>query len=142
EMQPGSDVDGALVDCHRGFLDGFAQGRVGVVGAGDVFAAGTEGHRGDGFVDHVRCVGAQDVDAKDPVGLRVGDDLDLPLRLTHRPGAAVGAEGEFADPHLVALRHRVLLRPSDLCQLGVRVDDRGNGVVVHVPELPGHDLDG
>src|SRR4051812_4604629 len=101
---------------------------MGVVGAGDVFGGGFELHGDDGLGDHVGGVGAKDVDAEDAVGLGVGDDLDLSDGFVHALGAAVGGEGELADLDLVAGLEGVLLGVADGGELGVGVDDAGDGV--------------
>ena len=48
---PIPDMDGVLLDGERGFLDRFAQGRVGMNGATKVFAASAEFHHRDNFRD-------------------------------------------------------------------------------------------
>ena len=42
-------MDGVLLDGERGFLDRFAQSRVGVNGAAKIFAASAEFHHRDDF---------------------------------------------------------------------------------------------
>ncbi|ODA68154.1 hypothetical protein A7A08_01325 [Methyloligella halotolerans] len=48
---------------------------MGVAGAGQILGRATELHKNGGFGDHVARVRAQDVDAEDPVGLLVGENL-------------------------------------------------------------------
>ena len=89
-------IDRPAVDRQRGLFDRFRQRRMGVAGAGDVFRAGAEVHRGGGFGDQVARLGAENVNAQHAVGFRVGEDFHFAVDFAERAGTAVGAEWEHA----------------------------------------------
>src|SRR5262245_2046195 len=67
-----------------------------VADAGNVFGAARILHYGDGFGDHIRCPRSEDMDAQQPVGLRIRDQLDHALGLVEALGPAVGQERELS----------------------------------------------
>ena len=71
-----ADVDGVFLDRERGFLDRFAQGRVGVNGAAKVFAASAEFHHRDDFGDQFGGGVGKNRRAENAIGLCIGDELD------------------------------------------------------------------
>ena len=95
-----ADVDGVFLDRERGFLDRFAQGRMRVDGAAEVFAAPAEFHHRDDLGDQLRGGVREDRGAEDAIGLGVGDELYHAFDVVVRERAAVGAERKFADAHL------------------------------------------
>jgi len=68
-------VDGLVVSGHAGFLEGLGEGWVSMAGARDVLAAGAVLHRQHALGNHLTGVGADDVHAKDLVGLLVRQHL-------------------------------------------------------------------
>src|SRR5690606_18889620 len=70
----------------------------------------------------------------------VGENLHQTIRLQHRTGATVRAEGELADVVLDARLLQLFLGLTDGSDLGARVDDARNDVVVHMASLTGDDL--
>ena len=76
----------------------------------------------------------------DAVRVLSGEDLHETLGLVHGAGAAVRDEGELALPVGDARLRQLLFGPADAGDLGVRVDDPGDHVVVHVPVPRGDDL--
>ena len=77
--------------------------------------------------------GPTHVDAEDPVGLFVGEDLHHPVLLTEALGASIGPEHEAAarkrDPSILELG----LGAPDHRQLGLGVDHVGDDLVVDMP---------
>ena len=65
---------------------------MGMTGAGQVFAAGTERHRHRSFIDQIACVRAKNMHPQQTVGLGVGKDFDKAIELAEGAGATVGAE--------------------------------------------------
>ena len=63
--------------------------------------------------DHVAGAGAENVHAEHAVGLGVGEDFHKAFGVAHRPGAAVGGEGEFADLIVDAVRLELLFGLAD-----------------------------
>ncbi len=61
----------AAVDGEGRFFEGLGERRMGVAGAGDVFAGCAELHGGGGFGDQVAGARAEDVHAEHAVGLGV-----------------------------------------------------------------------
>ncbi len=118
---------------HGGLLECFGQGRMSVAGAADVFRAGAVFDGQGALGDHLARVGADDVDAQDPVRLGVRDEFHHALRVQVRLGARVGREGEGADFVLLPGRLDLLLVLPDPGHFRIRVHDGWNGVVVHVP---------
>ena len=72
-----------------GFLEHLGQGGVGVAAAGDVLAAGAEGHGAGGLGDELADSWAYHVDAEDSVCVGVGQDLDEPGAVAECVGASV-----------------------------------------------------
>src|SRR5262249_14970670 len=83
----------------------------------------------------------EDVDAQHAVGLGVGEDLDHPFGLVHRPGPRVGAELEPADAVFAPGSLYLLFGGADAGHFRPGVDDAGDGVVVDVRFHAGHALD-
>lgn len=98
----------------------------------DILRASTILERQNRLSDHLARVGANDMGAQNPVGLRLGEDFDEPFRVQVGLGTGVGCEAEFADLVFHALRFEVLLGLADPSDLGVGVDDGGDGGVVDV----------
>lgn len=73
-----------------------------------------------------------DVNTEDLVSLLLRDKLHLALGVEVRLRPRVGHEGELADLVLNAIRLELLLGLADPSDLGVGVDDGGNGAVVDV----------
>src|SRR5882724_10299883 len=112
-----------------------------VAGAGDILGARVEFHRQHGLGDHVGGARPENVYAEHAVRLRIGDDLDEPVPLFHRPHAAVGEERKLADLHLEVLFLALLFGETDGREFRPRVDDRRNRRVVDVSGLSGEQLD-
>ena len=74
------------------------------------------------------------------IGGLVGEDFHKSIGVAHRSGAAVGGEGEFADFVGDVTGFQFFLGLADRGDLRPGVNHAGNGVVVHVPGLPGEDL--
>ena len=94
---PVADVDGVFLDRERGFLDRFAQGRMRMHSAAEVFAAAAEFHHRDNLGDQLRGGMRKNRCTENAIGLGIGNELDHALDIRVGQGAAVGAEGEFAD---------------------------------------------
>ena len=98
----------------------------------DVFRARAILDSKDSLGDHLARVRADDVHAEHAVGLRLGNELDDTLGVEVRLRARVGREGELADIVLDTGSLELLLGLADPSDLGVRVDNRGNGIIVNV----------
>ena len=83
---------------------------------------------------------SDNVRAKHPVSLLVGQHLHEAVGVVVGLGPAVGHEGELAHVVLDALALEVLLVLAHPRNLGVRVDDGGHAVVVDVHGLAHHPL--
>src|SRR6266446_4277744 len=70
--------------------------------------------------------------AENAIGFGVGDELDHSFDVIAAKRAAVSAEREFADAHLNSLLLGLIFRETNARQLGIGVDDTGNGFVVHM----------
>lgn len=92
--------------------------------------------------NHLTGVGADNVNAEDAVSLLVGEELDHALGVGVGLCARVGGEGEGTDVVLDAGLLELGLVLTDPCDFGVRVHDRGDGVVVDVAVALGDVLDG
>ena len=79
--------------------------------------------------------------AEDPVGLGVGEDLDEAVGFGVAAGAGVGGERKLADPVLDAVALQLLLGAPHRRHLRPGVDHGRDRLVVHVPGLPGDQLD-
>jgi hypothetical protein len=135
-------MDGFVVGSHGGLFEGLAERWVGVARARNVLARCPVLHAYDPLRDHLPGVGADDVNAEDPVGLFVAKDLDHSVCGVDRSGPAVRLEGEDAlvvrDPVLL----QVLLGLSNGGDFRVGVDDPWDGLVVDVPPEACDVLDG
>jgi len=69
---------------------------VGVESQGDIFGAAAVGDDSDCFADQLGGMGAKDMDAKDPAGILLGQDLDEPFGIIQTAGASIRREGEPA----------------------------------------------
>ena len=90
-------MDRPLADRKRGFLDGFRASWVCVAGSCQILSRTAKLHQNRGFMDHFAGFAADDVHAKHPIGLRIGENLHEAVRGLVDLGAAIGGEGEFAD---------------------------------------------
>src|SRR5258708_29860101 len=110
---PVADVDGVLLDRERGFLDRFAQGRMGVDGAAEIFAAPAKFHHRDDFGDQFGGGMGENRGPEDTIGLSVGDEFNHAFDVLVCQRAGIGAEWEFADTHLEAFVFREVFRDTD-----------------------------
>src|SRR5580700_6139827 len=74
-----SEINSALGDRQCRLLHGFAQCRMRVAGAGDVFGRRTEFHGDGGLCDHGLGIGSENMDAKHAVRLGIGEDFNEAL---------------------------------------------------------------
>eukprot|EP00760_Papus_ankaliazontas_P007791 PhM_4_TR13531/c0_g1_i1/m.76495 len=135
-----SDMDWLVIARHARLLHGLHESGVGVARAANVLGAGTVLEGEDGLVDHLTRAAVHNVDAEDAVSLLVGEHLHEPVGLVVGLGAAVRDEGELAHLVLRAGGLELLLGLANPRDLGVRVNDAGDGVVVHVAGLARQDL--
>lgn len=98
----------------------------------DVLRAGAVLHCEDRAGDHLTRIGPDDMHAEDAIRVRLDEELDDTLGVEIRFGAAVGDEGELAGFVLGAGGFEVSLGLTDPGDLGVGVDDGGDGAVVDV----------
>ena len=122
---------------HARLLHGLAEGRVRVARPRDVLGRGAVLHAQDALGDHLAGVRADDVHAEDLVRGRVREDLDHALGIADGARARVRAERERADLVLYVSFLELLLGPAHRRELGVRVDDARDRVVVHVAREAG-----
>jgi hypothetical protein len=85
-----------------------------------------------GFRNHVAGFRAQYVNAQHAIGLCVGEHFDEAFRGSDRLGARIGGEGKFANLVGDARRLQFLFRLAHTRHFRRGVDDRWNGVVIHV----------
>ena len=122
-------MDRAFEGGEGGFLYCFRERGMCVAGASEVVGRAGEFHDRGAFGDDGGCLGAEDVDAEDAVGLGVGDDLREAVGFIHGEGAAVDAEVEFAGVVGNTFGFELLFGFADPCELGGRVDD-GRGMTL------------
>ena len=108
---------------------------------GNILRAGAILDSKDALRDHLTSIGANDMHPKHAVRLRLGDELDGALSVEVRLRARIGRKGELADLVLDARGLELLLRLADPGDLGVRVHDGRDRVVVDVPVALGDVLD-
>ncbi|KAI6748421.1 hypothetical protein HG530_015457 [Fusarium avenaceum] len=136
-------VDGLGVGGHGSFLEGLGKCGVGVTGSGNILAGSTVLESQSTFSNHLTSVRADDVNAKNTVGLRVSEHLDHTLSILVGLGSGVGDEGEASNPAtsgdslLLSLvcKHRAkgdITNTSDVGDLGsvLGVDNDTAAVVV------------
>jgi hypothetical protein len=87
-------VDGLIVGCHAGFLEGLSEGGVSMTGASNVLRRGTILHGQAALSNHLASVGSDDVDAEDAIGSLVSEDLDGTLSIPHSACTRVSHERE------------------------------------------------
>ena len=129
-------MDGVLLDGERGFLDRFAQGRVGMNGATEVLAASTEFHDRDDFCDQFGSGMGENRGTENAISLGIGDELDHAFDVLVRQRTAVGPEREFADAHFEPSLFREIFRDTDTGQFRIRAMMLGMHVVIFTPGLP------
>lgn len=98
-------------------------------------------HGQDGLCNHFTRIGADNMRAKDPIGLAVTKDLYKSVRILDRLGTAIGQEGKGADRVGPALSPQLLFRQPTPGHLGMGVDDRWDGVVVYMTVALGDEFD-
>src|SRR6266404_5622243 len=69
---------------------------------------------------------------EDAIGFGVGDELDHSFHVINGKRAAIGAEWKPADAHVDPLLFRLVLGETDTGELGIRVNDAGDRLVVYV----------
>ena len=72
----------------------------------------------------------ENVGAEDAIGFCVRDKLNHPFDVITAKRAAVRAERKFADAHIDPLLFGLIFGETNAGQLGICVNDTGNGVVV------------
>lgn len=98
----------------------------------NILSASTVLNRKNTLSNHLTSIGADDMNTKYTVGLLLSDNLDGTLSVQVGLGTRIGSEGELADLVLDAGGLELLLGLANPGDFGVGVDDRGNGMVVHV----------
>lgn len=117
---------------HGSLLEGLGQGRMSVASAGNVLGRGAILEGKSTLSNHLTGVGANDVNTKKTISLRVGNHLDDTLSVEVGLGTGVGAEREGSDAVGDLLALQVLFGLANPGDLGVGVHDRGNAAVVDV----------
>mmetsp|Transcript_21198 Transcript_21198/g.50243 ORF Transcript_21198/g.50243 Transcript_21198/m.50243 type:complete len:262 (+) Transcript_21198:120-905(+) len=128
-------VDGLIVGRHRRLLEGLAHRGVGVARARDVLGGRAVLDPEHALGDHLARVVRDDVHAEDLVRLRLGHELDEPVRQRVCARARVGHERELADLVLDARRLCLILRHANVGHLREGVDHAGDRLVVDVAVL-------
>src|SRR6266568_2698259 len=113
---------------------------MGMKGQGDVSGAPAVGHYRHRLGDHVRRPRPDNVDAKHPAGLGVGQDLDEAVGLVHALGPAVGNETELPGRVRNPLALKLFLALADGSRLRPGVTDTGEIVVLNLRRLAGQPL--
>ncbi|KAI9910639.1 hypothetical protein PsorP6_010427 [Peronosclerospora sorghi] len=129
-------VNGLVEGSETRFLEGLAQGRVGVARASEVFTSRAILNANHPLGNHLPSVASDNVDAKQLVRLLISQDLDETVRFGHRARPAIGHHGELADIVPDAFSLEFLLRLAHGSKLRERVDHTGNRIVVDMPVLP------
>src|SRR5262245_4789803 len=92
-----SDVKSAVVGSQGGLADGFGQGGMGVTRSRDIFRASAEFHDDHRLGDQFGCVGSENMRAEQPVGPRVGEQLDKTLGSIQTASSRISGKWELAD---------------------------------------------
>ncbi len=89
-----SEMDGAAVHCQSRFFKAFGKSGMGVAGARDILTAGAKGHGGGRFRNQITRPGTDDMNAENPVGFFVSQNLNLALDLRESLRTAICPEWE------------------------------------------------
>src|SRR4029079_9921222 len=138
-----STIDGvyrALVGGERSFVQRFGERRVRVDGSLQILCGRLELHREHGLGDQLARDGTDDVHAEDVVVLAVRDQLHEADRLLHALRAAVHCERKRPDLVRPAVLLDLRLGLADPRDLGRRVDDGRNRLVVHLGHMARDEL--
>lgn len=135
------EVDGLGVGSHSSLLEGLREGRVGVAGSGDVLCRSLVLDGENSGCNHLTGVGADDVNTENLVSLLLDKELDDTIGVGVGLGTRVGKEGELAHFVVNTLLLELLLVLADPSDLGVSVNDGGDGGVVNVSVTSLDDLD-
>ncbi|EGE56106.1 hypothetical protein RHECNPAF_750070 [Rhizobium etli CNPAF512] len=111
-----------------------------VAAAAEIFRRTAELHQHGSLVDHLAGAETDDMAAEHAVGVLVGEDLDETVGRQHRAGAPVRRERELADLIGDTRRLQLFLGLADRSDLGLRVDDARNDIVIDVAMLAGEDF--
>src|SRR5258706_7837091 len=106
----------------------------------DVFAAGAELHCYDTLGNQFRGHVTDHVHAENAVGRGIGEELDQPRRVTHRPRPRVGAERHRSAAIVYTLRLQLLFGLADPSDFRRGVDHPGNSVEIDMRMLADNPL--
>src|SRR5207237_3523324 len=98
--------------------------------ATDVFGAAAELDYGNSFSDQFGRSVMQNVRSENTIGFCVRNELDHSFHVVAAKCPAIGAEWKSADPHVDSLLFGLIFGETDAGELGIRVNDPGNGFVV------------
>lgn len=126
---------------HGSFFESLSKGRMSVTRPRHVFGTGTIFQCKSSLGNHLAGIGSDDVDTQDAIRLRIGQKLHQTIGIHVRFRSRVGGERERSNlvVDLGFFQFGFIL--SDPCDFGVRVHDRGNGVVVDVAVILGDEFD-
>src|ERR1700730_11445535 len=97
EFLPVHDVERAFFNVEGGLLDCFAQGRMGMSRAAEVFRAAAEFDHGSRFGNQFRRRVLQNMRAQNAVGLCFDDELDHSFNIFVRERAAISTKWKPAN---------------------------------------------
>mmetsp|Transcript_35773 Transcript_35773/g.66190 ORF Transcript_35773/g.66190 Transcript_35773/m.66190 type:complete len:242 (+) Transcript_35773:232-957(+) len=133
-------MNGFVVGGHAGFLHSFRESRVSVASASKVFGGSTILHSNDSLVNHLSRVRAEHVNTKKAVSLLASKDLHHAISIIYCPRTAIRHEWEDALVVLNSSFFELLLILAHRGELGMSVDDVGDGLVVDVSTEASHML--
>lgn len=113
-----------------------------MAGSGDVLGRGTVLEGEDGLGDHLTSVGSDDPSTEYLISLLAGENLDETLNILVATRSTVGIKWEGTLIILDTLLNKLFFAEADVGDLGVSIDDTGDGVVVDMTTLADQVLDG
>lgn len=126
---------------HGGLLESLGERRMGMRCARDILRAGAILECQDTFRNHLTGIRADDVNAQNPIGFRIGQEFDQAVAIEVGLCTTVRAEGECADLVFDTRLFQFGLVLADPCHFRVCVHDGGDGTVVDVTIVFGEEFD-
>src|SRR5262245_16295406 len=120
-----SNMDGALADCKRGFLDGLGAGWMSMTGSSEILRSATKLHQYGRFVNHFARFTPDNVNAEHAVGLRISENLDETFSGLIHLGTSVCGKWKLTNGISDARLFQLFLGLTDRGDLGRGIHDTG-----------------
>jgi hypothetical protein len=115
---------------------------VSMASPGNILRRGAVFHGKNTLSNHLTSVGADDMDTEYLVSLLLREEFDETISVEVGLSTGVGREAEFSDVVLHASLLQILLGLANPGDLGVGVDNGGDGAVVNMAVTMLDELDG